>query len=442
MSWTSRVAWQEGMFLRAQHFQQQDRWAEEQIRQTLQYMRPYGWGFVQIQINQDLLASGRFALSHASGLFEDGISFSMPGQTDLPMPLEIPEQARDMLVHLVIPIRQPGAMEMIVAGREDGRYRVSPFEAFDTQSGSPQPAEIDVGRLNVSLRLDSSDREGFFCLPVARIREVLPSRQVVLDPLWIPPVLTCYAAPVLSTLVVELAGILNQRGNAIAARLTTPGTKGSAEVSDFILLQALNGWQALLSHHADAGNLHPEDFYRLLLTIAGELSTFTSPDKRPSRYPTYRHNDLQASFAPVVADIRRSLAAVYEQTAVMIELQLRRHQIRVGTIADRSLLAKAVFVLAVSAEMPTEELRRLFPQTVKIGAVEHIRELVNVALPGIGLRPLPVAPRQMPFYAGASYFELDRNSTHWQQLQNSGGIALHVSGDFPALKLELWAIRA
>lgn len=124
-------------------------------------MRPYGWGFVQIQINQDLLASGRFALSHASGLFEDGISFSMPGQTDLPMPLEIPEQARDMLVHLVIPIRQPGAMEMIVAGREDGRYRVSPFEAFDTQSGSPQPAEIDVGRLNVSLRLDSSDREDF-----------------------------------------------------------------------------------------------------------------------------------------------------------------------------------------------------------------------------------------------------------------------------------------
>ena len=26
MSWTNRVVWQEGMFLRAQHFQQQDRW--------------------------------------------------------------------------------------------------------------------------------------------------------------------------------------------------------------------------------------------------------------------------------------------------------------------------------------------------------------------------------------------------------------------------------
>ena len=78
---------------------------------------------------------------------------------------------------------------------------------------------------------------------------------------------------------------------------------------------------------------------------------------------------------------------------------------------------------------------------VKIGAVEHIRDLVNVAIPGIAVRPLPVAPRQIPFYAGASYFELDRNSPHWQQMQSSGGFAIHVSGEFPNLRLELWAIR-
>jgi type VI secretion system protein ImpJ len=51
------------------------------------------------------------------------------------------------------------------------------------------------------------------------------------------------------------------------------------------------------------------------------------------------------------------------------------------------------------------------------------------------------APRQIPFYAGATYFELDRNSPHWQQMQSSGGFAIHVSGDFPELKMELWAIR-
>jgi type VI secretion system protein ImpJ len=62
-------------------------------------------------------------------------------------------------------------------------------------------------------------------------------------------------------------------------------------------------------------------------------------------------------------------------------------------------------------------------------------------MPGIAVRPLPVAPRQIPFYAGAVYFELDRGSPHWQLMQNSGGFAIHVSGDFPNLRLELWAIR-
>jgi len=127
---------------------------------------------------------------------------------------------------------------------------------------------------------------------------------------------------------------------------------------------------------------------------------------------------------------------------VPIPLQERRHGVRVGPIVDRTILRAASFVLCVQSEVPTESLRRLFPTQVKIGAVEQIRELVNVALPGIAVRPLPVAPRQIPFYAGASYFELDRNSPHWQHMQNSGGFAIHVSGDFPGLRIELWAIRS
>jgi len=43
--------------------------------------------------------------------------------------------------------------------------------------------------------------------------------------------------------------------------------------------------------------------------------------------------------------------------------------------------------------------------------------------------------------ASAGARQLDRNSTHWKELQASGGFAVHVSGDFPNLNIELWAIR-
>jgi type VI secretion system protein ImpJ len=392
-------------------------------------------------IDRDLLATGRFALSAGSGVFEDGTLFVIPGETDHPAPLEPPQTARNVVVYLCLPIRQAGATEVGFDEESAGRYGPKSFEAYDTHSGSPQPADLQVGRLKLRYMLETQDRAGYHCIGLARITEVAADRRLTLDERWIPPALVCSAAPPLSGLLAELTGMLNQRGEALAGRLSAPGARGVAEVADFLLLQSVNRWQKLLSHWTDSGNVHPEDLYATLVQMVGEFATFTETSRRPNSYPAYRHEDLQRSFAPVVADLRRSLSAVLETNAVAIPLQERRHGVRVGPLTDRSILRNSNFVLSVQADVPSENLRRLFPAQAKIGAVEHISELVNVALPGISIRPLSTAPRQIPFYAGATYFELDRNSPHWRQMQSSGGFAIHVSGEFPELKMELWAIR-
>lgn len=439
MSWTNRVVWQEGMFLRTQHFQQQDRWIEHLVRSRVQAMRPHPWGLVDYALDRDLLGTGRFALQSAFGVFEDGTPFLIPGEASHPPPLDVPDSARNTLVFLALPIRQAGAVEVADAATE-GRYLAHGFEAYDTHSASPTPAELQVARLKMRYLLESEERTGYLTIPLARITELTADKRVVLDDRWIPPALLCSAAQPLAGLLAELSGMLNQRGEALAARMTAPGQQGVAQVADFLLLQSINGWQNVLAHWADAANVHPEALYTALVQMAGEFSTFLET-RRPNAYPAYRHEDLQRSFAPVVADLRRALSAVLEQNAIPIPLREARHGVRVGPITDRSVLRASNFVLTVQCDMPAETLRRVFPSQVKIGAVEHIRELVNVALPGIAVRPLPVAPRQLPFYAGATYFELDRGSPHWAQMQNSGGFAIHVSGDFPNLRLELWAIR-
>jgi type VI secretion system protein ImpJ len=441
MTWTNRVVWQEGMFLRAQHFQQQDRALESFVRGRSSALRPHPWGVTEMQIDRELLATGRFALAHAAGVFEDGTPFTIPGEADHPPPLDLPDTVRNALIYLAVPVRQPGAVEIAGSDGSEGRYTLKEFEAYDTHSGSPQPAPLQIGRLRLRYMLESEERSGYLTIGVARVVEVAADRRATLDDRWIPAALVCSAAAPLAGLLTELSGMLNQRGEALAARLTAPGSRGVAEVQDFLLLQSINRWQKLLSHWADSGNVHPEELYSTLVQMAGEFATFTETTRRPNAYPAYRHDDLQRSFAPVVADLRRALSAVIEQAAVAIPLQERRHGVRVGSIVDRTILRAASFVLSVQADVPTETLRSLFPSQVKIGAVEQIRELVNVALPGIAVRPLPVAPRQIPFYAGATYFELDRNSPHWQQMQSSGGFAIHVSGDFPNLRMELWAIR-
>ena len=445
MTWNDKVVWQEGMFLRAQHYQQQDRYFEHLLQARAAPLVAHPWGVTDLALDRDLLAAGKFALSNIAGVLEDGTPFAIPGTADHPRPLDLIEGTRNQIVYLALPVRQPGSPEVSASDGPEGaaaRYALRAFEAYDTHSDATLPAELAVGRPRLRYMLESEERAGFSCLGLARIVEVQADRRVVVDDRFIAPCLRVSAVPVLANILAELVGMLGQRAEALGARLGQPGARGVAEVADFLLLQAVNRNLPLLGHYADAGNVHPETLYSILIQLAGELATFTAPDKKATVYPAYRHDDLQRSFGPVVADLRRSLSAVLETNAVEIPLQDRSHGVRVGPILDRNLLRAGQFVLTVMADMPGETIRRQFPNQVKIGAVEHIRELVNVALPGIIIRPLPVAPRQIPFHAGTTYFELDRGSPHWQQMQTSGGFAIHVSGDFPNLRLSLWAIRA
>ncbi len=444
MSWYNKVVWQEGMFLRSQHFQQQDRYLEHLLQARAAPLRAHPWGVTELSLDRDLLAAGKFAIATAAGVLEDGTPFAIPGTADQPPPIDLPEGTRNAVVYLAMPLRQPGSQEIaFTSGAEAtaARFALRSFEAFDTHSDSTLPAELQVGRPRLRFMLETEERAGFTCLGLTRVVEVQADRRVVVDERFIPSCLRISAAAPLSNLAGELVGMVAQRAEALAGRLNQPGARGVADVAQFLLLAVLNRWQPLLAHWAEAGNIHPEEFYSGLVQLAGELATFTDTGRRASTYPGYRHEDLQRSFAPVIADLRRALSADIDQNAVAIPLRDARYGVRIGQLTDRSLLRGCSFVLAVRADMPSENLRRLFPNQVKIGAVEHIRELVSVAIPGIAVRPLPVAPRQIPFHAGASYFELDRGSPHWQHMQTSGGFAIHVSGEFPNLTMELWAIR-
>ena len=158
-------------------------------------------------------------------------------------------------------------------------------------------------------------------------------------------------------------------------------------------------------------------------------------------WPVYDHDNLGDSLRPLMEELRRSLSAVLEQSAIAIELEERSHGVRVGRMPDPVLVRNAGFVLAVHADLPADAVQQRFPTQVKIGSVERIRDLVQLQLPGVTVRPLPVAPRQIPYHAGYHYFELDKNGDMWRQLEKSGGVALHLAGDFPGLAMEFWAIR-
>jgi type VI secretion system protein ImpJ len=445
MTWNSKVIWTEGMFLRPIHFQQQERHFQSLLESRCGGIQCYAWGLIQLEIDQGLLALGKFAVTSCQGVFPDGTPFSMPDHHPLPMPLDISSDIKNQIIYLTLPVNRMTAKELNWGEQSDelSRYQLQEIEVKDIHSPSGQEtATIQSGALWTRLRLAALNQDAFVTIAIAKIIHKT-GQLVVLDDQFIPTGLQVGASNQLTDFVKEIEGKLHHQGLEVAQHLGAPGAGGVAEIEDFLLLQIVNRYEPLFTHFASLKQLHPEQLFRILIQMVGELATMTQTGYRPKNLPIYHHENLTNSFVPVMIALREALAWRPERRAVAIPLEERPHQIRLAIIHDGELLQSAEFILAAHAQIPTDKLRSQLPRHLTIAPVEKLKNLVMSAVPGIRLSALSVAPRQIPFHKGMTYFVLDKNHVLWQELEKSGTIAMHFSSadEYPRLELEFWAIR-
>jgi type VI secretion system protein ImpJ len=443
MSFENRVVWTEGMFLRPQHFQQQDRYHESLIEARARPLRSYFWGFHELEIDTALLKLGKFAINRCRCIFPDGSPINIPEfEVSLDI-LEVEKGLPTQMLFLALPVKRQGAPDTRLEEDPQSlvRYSAREIDTFDSTSNQNDSAKVQIGAHNLRLLLNNEDRSGYTTLPVARIKETRDDGEIILDPTFIPPLLDVKSHLRVGSILKETAGSLNLRAEALAGRIRDSGRQGTSEIADFLMLQMANRMEPWLLHLSKVKPLHPVDMYGELLQLTGELATFSSLQKRPPELPEYQHDDLESCIHPLTQILNQYLSTVSETSAVSLEMVERKYGIFVSPITDRSLIKKAIFVLAVKAQMKPDQIRSRFPSQAKIAPVEKIRDLVNAQLPGIGLQVLPVAPRQIPYHAGYTYFQLDTSSDFWPDLRKSSGFALHIGADFPGMELEFWAIR-
>lgn len=442
---SGKVVWSRGLFLLPQHFQQQDRYVESLLEARVHPMLPYSYGFSTLRIDEAALRHGTLAIEQASGVMPDGTPFSIPDRDAAPPPLQLQRGTREGEYFLALALRGSTGRDLRT-GSDDAqsrqRYAVRELTLPDSTDGGSD-ALVQVGGLRFQLLSNIDDRAGVAVLGATRINGFDSDGQVLTDPHYIPTVLSVAASARLSAALVELAATIKHRAAVLSERISAPGRRGLAEVSDFIYLQTLNRHQPVLAHLAVLPALHPERLFCALLGLAGDLACYASTSRSPVEFAHYNHMQLEASFTPLLAEVRALLAWEPERRAVSIEIQERKHGFRVALLPEAALARTAEFVLAVGADVPAAQVANLFPHEAKVASLHRIQELVAYSLPGVQLQALPVAPRQITYHAGFSYFRLDRGQPeHWTDIEQATGLAIHVPDKYPGLVLELWAIRS
>lgn len=447
MSWNNKVTWSEGLFLRPQLFQQQERYLESFAHKRAAPMSPFFWGFGQLRIDTESLTLGKLVIASASGIFSDGTPFDVPAQAPAPAPLTLLPEHVNQIIHLALPIRQPNAEETTFEAGPGSSARFSVFDADITDANSigQGPKTIQLSHLRLMLVPEKELTSAWMGLPLARVTQLNSDGSASLDPDFISPVNRYGASETLNQWLTQVHGLSRQRAENLAQRLTGSSGSGAtqaAEVSDFLLLQILNRYEPLLEHMLRVKETPPDQAYTLLRAMSGELSTFIRTNtRRANKMPHYEHMTPHPTFKPLVDDTRQLLNDLLVRSAQSINLESKPHGMYLASIDPVELQGFSSIVLAVAASMPADQLAQDFLAHGKVAPSDRLTEIVRLHLPGVGLRVLPVPPRQIPFNAGYVYFQFETQGSLWEHLRTHGGIGLHVGANFPGLTLQLWGVR-
>jgi type VI secretion system protein ImpJ len=440
----AKVFWGEGLFLRPQHFQQQDAYHEGRLRDLAGTLHPYSWGLRHCTLDEASLAAGTLRPVRISAVFPDGESYLAPAGDELPEALslaDLPAGIHATTIYLALPLLRPQGGNLGVEPDGGARYIQSNRATSDLFT---EAAEADLGYLRKTVRLLTEDepRDAFTALPLARVRRTATGG-FELDDQFVPPCAAIGSAPALMTQLRRLLDALQAKVDALYGIHREPSQHiiefRSGDIASFWLLHTANASFAALSHLFRHPGLPPERLFQELSRLAASLMTF-SKAYGLSDLPQYQHNAPQAGFEALFSIIRELLDTVISERYFAISLTEVKPSFHLGRIDSQRIDERAALYLAASANMPGPELIQTVPVRFKIGAPDDVDKFVLSALPGVKLTHVAQVPAAIPVRPGNHYFALEPRGPLYERMLKSGSITIYVPSGIEDLKLELIAL--
>jgi type VI secretion system protein ImpJ len=448
MNVPSKVLWGEGLFLRPQHFQQQDRYHEARLNETASALHPYCWGVRRLAVDTDALKTDTLRVTELALIFPDGEVVRAPDHDPLPPQVrldELPPDVQAICFHAALPVLKPHGENCAARGetRPDARFGQ---REHDTQDLFSQAAPAPVAYLTRTVRLVSEldALDAWDSFPLVRLQRVATGGFEI-DAAFTAPSLTIAGAHGLHARLVRLMEKLLAKVNALHGHYREPGRHvvelRGGDVASFWLLHTVSTGYAALTHYLAHRELHPERLFQDLLALAGSLMTF-SRTVRLEDLPAYVHQDPGPAFARLDAILRLLLDTVISAKYFSIALSNERPSYHLGALDSGKINTQTTLYLGVAADLPALQLVEIVPLRFKIGAPEDVDKLVLTAMPGVKLVHAAQVPSALPVRPDMVYFVLESRGVLYEGMLKAQAISIYVPNGIRDLKLELIAIAA
>jgi type VI secretion system protein ImpJ len=449
MKLLTKPVWSEGMYLGPHHFQAQNRYFEDSLNFVTTSLWRDAFGFAGIQFDHDALRNGTLALTHARGLFSDGLAFDLPGSDAAPAPREFAPLfsavADHLTMHLAIPAALADGKNTFVPNVTGGGTSSTPtmlrFQGTDLilpdQNTGLDEKPIQIGSKNLRLLAEaelSNPNTEFISLPIVRILRD-GSGHFEPDPTFVPPCLALSASPALIDMLRRLIEILDDKSTIFTQEQQSSSGVFQAgmsarHVAQYWFLHALNSNVSSLRHILLARHLHPQELFREMSRLGGALCTF-GLEVHPRSLPAYDHSQLGTCFAALDEHIRRHLEIVMPSKAIKIPLKAVESFLYNGDIKDERCIGPARWILEISSPIGEADLIARVPKLAKICSARFVVELIKRALPGLPVNHLTVPPPQIAARVESQYFAINRGGPCWESIMQTRQIGVYVPAEIP-----------
>jgi type VI secretion system protein ImpJ len=443
---TAKILWGEGLFLRPQHFQQQDAHMEALVRRAMLAANPFAWGIRDLAIDLDSLKNGILRLTRIDAVFSNGDSFIAPDVDQLPPPLALDsavaeDGARDFFLVMHHLSLHGGNCAEKPADSTQTRYLVVARETTDLYTDSSE-AEISTLSKLAHLKGAGEPRDQFLSIPIVRVRRTA-SNGFELDPAFMPPSINLRSTPGIYMLLQRQIDALLAKVDALYGFHREPSKNviefRSGDIASFWLLHTASSACAALTHLLRNPEASPERLFQELLRLAGGLMTF-SKGHTLNELPSYDHAQPGSCFSRIDQILRELLDTVISTRYFAIALSQPKPAFHAGRLDSDKIDGETAFYLAITAAHPQSEIIESIPLRLKIGAPDDVEKLVLSAMSGVRLSHAAQVPAPIPVRPGAYYFALDAHGPLYERMIKAQSVMIYAPESYRDLKIEMIAI--
>ncbi len=448
----SNVHWEEGLFLRQQHFQMLDRSIGAQFVRRQGWGWSYPYGVISAEMAREELANGWVAFRSLTAVTREGVLVSYPDAAELPR-LNIEHILADaggagVTVYLAVPTYDPERANAAERGDADGlRHWVveeledAPDENRGRDGGPATP--VRIRRVNARLLAFKSgvspNSPGLETLPLLRVERTGTGEGVGaprLDDTFIPPCQVVRGSPLLWAMLQRICNQIESTWRQTAGTVVPSGGKvdslKGAQLVRLLRAQTLSRCgSTLLQRLRTASALPPNDIYFELRALVAEYGVLLGESDPLASIAEYDHDNPFVSFHSLEERLNRYFADEDEGTWDHVPFELgdgAGDGAPVAKLTPEHFATGVQFFLGIkssedprvlASEVEDENSFRLLSLSMRRGGRFF----------GIKLQKAWEPPPQFPGGVEKHYFEfrLDESKLVWDRVIQDGGVMLDSS---------------